>query len=140
MQRAIAELQIVINDQVLDFLDLERDSYSDADSANGQQLHHPIHSYRPLRANPLERREPDHLWPVEKQVARTAFTRIDHKLRNGLPEQFANRLSSHLVRDVEGIYVDYFASISFDRKRRHLPFGESFGLVHRRDHNRTNLR
>ena len=129
VQRAVAELQIVVAHQVLDLLDLERHAHGDADRADGQQLDHALHPHRPVRTDPLQRRQPHHLRPVKEQLPRAALAGIHHELRHRLPEQLAHRLARHLVGHVEGVEIDHLAGVAPDLRQKRLPV-RGLQLVH----------
>ena len=65
-ERAVAELQIVIGHEVFDLRHLERHPHADADRADRQQFDHPLDTHWAVRPNPLQRRQPHHLRPVEE--------------------------------------------------------------------------
>ena len=47
------ELQVVVDDQIFDFVHGEWDAHGDADGAHGQQLHYALDIDRSVGANPL---------------------------------------------------------------------------------------
>jgi hypothetical protein len=44
MQRAVAELEVMVADQILDLPDLERHAHADADGADRQEFHDALHA------------------------------------------------------------------------------------------------
>ena len=80
VQRAVAELEIMIYDEVLDLPHLEWDAYRDAQRSHGQQLDYAIHTNGPVRSDPFQGGQTNHLGTIEKQVPRTAFAGIYYEL------------------------------------------------------------
>src|SRR5262249_46966726 len=107
-QRTITKLQIMKIDQVFDGPDFEWNANGDTDGAERQQLDHALDAGGSPRTNSLQRRQADHLGPIEKQVARTTFAGVNDELRDRLSEQLAHRPANHLVSDIEAINIDYF--------------------------------
>ena len=126
MQRPIAELQIVIHDQVLHLPHFKGDAHRDADGADGQQLDHAFNAHRPVRPDAFQRRQTHHLRAIKEQVPRAALAGIDHELRHRLSEQFTDGTAGHFVGDIKSIDVNYLAGVLFDLRQRRLGPVKSF--------------
>lgn len=114
MQRAVAELQIVIRHQVLDVFHGKRHTHRDADSAHGQKFDDALNPHRPPRPEAFKWRQPYHLRLVEEKLARTALARVHDELRHRLTEQYVHRLPRHVVSHVEGVNVNHLAGVTRD--------------------------
>src|SRR2546425_13256974 len=88
MQSAVAELQIVILNQVVNIEHGEGNSDRDADRADRQQLHGPLNTDRAVRPDPFQRRQAHHLWAIEKKLFGTPLAGIDSELRHRPAQQF----------------------------------------------------
>src|SRR4051812_16467626 len=102
-------MQVMIPDEVLDAIDLERHANGDAERADGQQLDDALEAQRSAGTEAFERRQADHLRAVEKEMARTALAGVDDELRDRLAEQFPHGLPDHFVGDVEGVDINHLA-------------------------------
>ncbi len=111
LQDAVAELEVVIFYEVLDAADSEGDADGDADGADGKNFDGAFDADGAMRTDAFQRRQADHLRLVKEEVARAALAGVHGKLRDGLAQQFAERLAGHVVRHVKSIDINHFADI-----------------------------
>ena len=141
MQGTVAELQIVIADQIFDSLDVERHAHSDAERADREQFDDAFDAQRSARSGAFQRRQADHLRAIEEQVPRAALAGIDDKLRHRLAQQLAHGLPGHLIGDIERINIDHLARVSPNLGDWQSGFSfRVLEMFHRRNHNQTKLR
>jgi hypothetical protein len=112
VQGAVAELQIVVADEIFDAFDLERHANGNAEGADGQKFDDALDAERTTRADAFERRQADHLRAIKKEMPRAAFAGVHHELRDGLAEQFADGLADHFVRHVKSVDVNHLALVA----------------------------
>ena len=138
VERAVAELEFVINNEVLHLLHFERHPDGDADGPDRQELDDPLDADRPIGPEAFQRRQADHLRPVKEELPRAAFAGIDVELRHWLSKQFAHRLALHVIGDIKREDINHFARVAFGLGKRSFAF-HWFRLVRGRNHNRHNI-
>ena len=109
IERAVGELEVVEDDEVLELLDVERDAHGDADGADRQQLDRHPDPRRSERSGAVARWQADGLRLVEEQMPRPAPAGVDLERRHRMPEQLGDRRPGHLVGDVVGVEIDDLA-------------------------------
>ena len=113
IERTVAELQIVISDQLLNLVNSKGNTHGDADGAHRQEFDDPVHAHGAVWANPFERWQPHHLRSVKEKMPGTAFARINYELCDRLTEQLGNGLPAQFVSYIEGINIDDFTDVGF---------------------------
>src|SRR5438105_15262691 len=76
VQRPVAELQVMIDDEVLDLPHFKGYAHGDADGTDRQQLDNAFYADGPVRTDAFQRRQTHHLRTVEEEVPRAALAGI----------------------------------------------------------------
>ena len=121
VERPVAELQIMENNQVFHAVHHKGDAHRNAHRADRQQFDAAFHPDRPERADAFHRRQANHLRLVEKKLAGIPFAGVHGELRHGLAQQFADWLAGGIISHIKGIHVHHLAVIPGCRVRFHKP-------------------
>src|SRR4030095_892802 len=130
---AVAEPQVVVGYQVLEFLHDERYSNRDGNAPNREQLHRALHPHWPMWPDPLQRRQPHHLWSIKEKLLRRALADIERKVGDRLAEQLSNWLPPHLICEVKRKNIDSIPRVVAE-PRHHLGVCGPFNLSWRPQH------
>src|SRR6266542_2261596 len=125
-------MQVVVGNQVFNTIHRKRHPHRDADRPDRQQLDDTLQLDCPVRSDPFHRREPNHLWLVEKVVTRMSPAGVELEGDRLLPEQLINRLARQFISHVVGINIDHLPGVStgLGRFTSRVGFGFLDGRFH----------